>query len=492
MSSRKVALGSMVMVAKRWAVRLLSLVSTVILARLLLPTDFGLLALVLSFTVLLEAFTEFNFDVALVRREKAEDSHYNTAWSLNVIGNSTVALILIAIAPVFANFARAPDATLVMQAVALCMMIDGAQNIGMVAWRRQLQFAPEFKLEFWRKVIEVGVAVAWAMKWPSVWALVAGMFAGRVVGFWLSYALHPFRPRFSLQHWREMAGFSGLAMGYGLATRIAWRAEHFIISRTQSVGAVGLYTNAQTIASLPTMELVRPIGIALFSGFSGLLNDHARLRDAYLKALSGLMLIAMPLTLGMVFCADAIVYLLLGAKWLECVPLLQGLGLVHLVYLSAASSVALLMALDKMKGLFYRALANAVLRVVIVYAALVWYGFPAIVWAVLVAAVLQVGLDAMAVRRALKFSVVTWYRRTWRPYAASAIMALALWWLLPGIAVNDLTSAFVKLGWGIAIGAPIYVVTALSLWHLDRRPDGVEQMVIAFARERLGRAAASK
>lgn len=487
MTSRKVAVGSLVMVAKRWSVRLLSLVSTVILARLLLPTDFGLLALVLSFTVLLEAFTEFNFDLSLVRREKVDDTHYNTAWTLNVIGNTTVAVILIIVAPWFASFARAPEATLVMQAVALCIMIDGTQNIGMVAWRREMKFGPEFKLEFWRKVVEVGVAVAFALQWPTVWALVAGMFAGRIVGWILSYALHPFRPRFTLMHWREMAGFSGLAVGYGLATKLAWRADYFVISRTQSLTAVGLYSNAQVIATLPTMELVRPIGVALFSGFSALLNDHARLREAYLKALSGLLLIALPMAAGVAFTAEGLVYLLLGNKWLDCIPLLKGLAVVQIVHLSSASSVSLLMALDKMKGVFYRSVAMAVIRPTILFFTMHWYGFEAAPIAIFIAIALQVSLDSYYVRRALNFSALLWVRRTWRPYVATGTMALALWGLMPDAQVDSIASAFGQLGWGLLIGAPVYVAVALGLWRLEKCPDGVERMILGMVDERLRR-----
>lgn len=479
MSSRKIAIGSMIMVAKRWSVRVLSLLSTVILARLLLPTDFGLLALVLSFTVILESLTEFSFDLALVRRERVEDSHYNTAWTLNVIGNSAVAVILLIVAPLFAAFSRAPEATLVMQAVALCILLDGLQNIGMVAWRREMQFTPEFRLEFTRKVTEVAVAVIWASIWPSVWALVGGMFAGRMVGLALSYRLHPFRPRFSLVHWREMAGFSGFAVGYGLATRIAYRSDYFLLSRLQSLTAVGLYSNAQVIATLPTMELARPIGIALFSGFSNLLKDPLRLRDAYLKALSGVLLVALPMAVGLIFVSDAAVRLLLGEKWLACIPLLQGLAMVQIVYLSGASSVALLMALGRVKGLFFRSLAMAVYRPLVMYLVLTWYGFEAVPFAVLIAALLQVSLDSLAVRKALGFSITLWIGRTWRPYIATAAMSLALWLLLPETDSHLLGGAFIKLGWAMLIGVPVYIATALGLWHLERRPDGIEQMIVS-------------
>jgi lipopolysaccharide exporter len=482
MSGKKIAVGSAIMVAKRWSVRVLSLVSTMILARLLAPADFGLLALALSFSMLFEVLAEFNFDLALIRKQELDDSHYHTAWTLNVIGNSLIALALALAAPLLATFAKAPDATLVLQVIALCFFFDGLHNIGMVAWRRQLTFSKEFHLEFWRKALEVAVAVTWACYSPSVWALVAGMVAGRFSGLLLSYLLHPFRPRFCLQHWRELAGFSSWAMGFNLAMTIAQRTDHFIISRTQGLTGVGFYSNSQMLAALPTVELVMPISRALFPGFSSMLHEPQRLRDTYLQALAGLLTLALPMAVGLAFVADAAVRLLLGEQWHSVAPLVQGLALVQMVSLSAASSVPLLMALGRMRGLLIRALAMIAYRPLLVYFALQWQGLNGMPWAILAVLLIQVSVDSWLIRRSLQFSVRYWWQRTWRPYAAVSVMALALWLMLPQGPVHSVLDALWRIAQAAAIAAPVYLLTVALLWHWAGRPAGLEQMLYGLLR----------
>lgn len=485
MSGKKIAVGSAIMVAKRWAVRLLSLVSTMILARLLAPADFGLLALALSFSMLFEVLAEFNFDLALIRKSDVDDSHYHTAWTLNVIGNTAIALALALAAPLLAAAAKAPDATLVLQVIALCFFFDGLHNIGMVAWRRQLTFSKEFHLEFWRKALEVAVAIGWASWSPTVWALVAGMVAGRFSGLLLSYLLHPFRPRFSLLHWRELIGFSGWAMAFNLAMTISQRIDHFIISRMQGLTSVGLYSNAQMLAALPTVELVMPISRALFPGFSSLLHDPAKLRDTYLQALNGLLLLALPLAVGLIFVADAAVRVLLGPQWLDTVPLVQGLALVQMVSLSAASSVPLLMALGRMRGLFLRGVAAIAYRPVLIYVALQWQGLSGLPWAILAVLLIQVSIDSWLIRRSLQFSLSYWWRHTWRPYVAVALMAGVLALALPSTTPDGVAAALWRIAQAVCIAAPVYLLAVLGLWRLSGRPAGFEQAALQLVRARL-------
>ncbi len=484
MTSRKIAVGSLVMIAKRWTVRLLSLVSTMVLARLLVPAEFGLLALALSFSMLFEVLAEFNFDLAIIRKEVVDDSHYHTAWTLNVLGTTAIALALALAAPLFADFANAPAATLVLQVIALCFILDGLHNTGMVAWRRQLIFSKEFHLEFWRKICEVSVAIGWALFDPSVWALVAGMLAGRLSGLLLSYWLHPFRPRPSLAHWRELMGFSGWAMAFNFTVKLAQRTDHFLISRFSGLTSVGYYSNAQVLAALPTVELVMPVSRALFPGFSSLLSEPERLRDAYLQALAGMLALALPLAVGLAFVAEPAVVVLLGVQWLPITDLVVALSLVQIVVLSAASSVPLLMALGQMRGLFLRALIMLLYRPLLMYFARHWFDLRAAPLALLVSMLLQVTVDSWLIRRALKFPLSTWLACTWRPYVAVAGMAAVLWWCLPTTPVTTVPAALSRLLLAAVIAAPVYLLLLMGCWQLAGKPAGLEQMAWSEIRGR--------
>lgn len=491
MSSTKVAIGSLMMVGKRLAVRVLSLASTFVLARLLAPADFGLLALVMGFAAILDAMTAFKFDRVLVRSEGVDADHYHTAWTITFIGNTLIALVLVGLTPWITALAKTDAAQVVLVAVALCFVIDGVYNMGMVEWRRKLDFSKEFRLEFIRKLTEVGVSITWAVVSPTVWALVAGMFAGRLVGLVLSFVLHPMRPRFTLVYWRSMLSFSSMTIAISLAARMVNSIDNILISRLYSLEAVGLYSNAQMAASLPTAEMVRPISVALYAGFANILTDIPRLRDAYFNALHGILTLALPAAVGLSFVADAAVRLLLGSKWMGCADLLQSLALVQIVTLSGATSFSILVALDRMKMLVVRAWLMLCVRPLLVYVALKYYGFYALPYAIFLVMALQVSLDSWSVRRALEFSVRTWVSRTWRPYCATAVMAAALWLLLPARDVHSLSDAFVKLTQALAIAVPVYALAALALWRLVGKPAGIERMILSWLGGKLGRRAGS-
>ena len=488
MIANKLLMGSAVMVLKRWAVRVLSLVSTMIMARLLLPADYGLLALALSFAAMFEVLATFNLDMALIRHKNPQDQHFHTAWTLNVLGHCVITLALLLSSPLLADFSKAPDLMPVIWSIALCFFLDGLRNIGMVHWHRQLVFSKEMILEIVGKVIEIAVAVTWALISPSVWALIAGMVAGRVSALVLSFLLHPFRPRFGLQYWRELAGFSGWALGFNFVMQLAQRTDHFIVSRLHGLTGVGLYANAQTLASLPTVELAMPISRALFPGFSSMVGEPERLREAYLKALNGLLLIALPLAIGLAFVADAAVFILFGPKWMDATPITQGLALAQVLSISTASSVPLLMALGQVRGLFFRALALLAIRPVLAYTMLTSMGMAGLPWAVGAAIGVQVVLDSWMIRRSLHFSLGVWVTRTWRPYVSVGITALALAALLPTqLPPSDMAQALLKLLITFAIGAPTYIVSAFTLWTLSGRPDGLEATLDRHLRQRLSR-----
>jgi lipopolysaccharide exporter len=477
-SEIKVLRGSVLMVGKRWAARLLSLGSTIVLARLLTPEDYGLLALALGMSIMFEVLAQLHVDLALIRKDKVEDDDLNTAWTLNVLCNTLVAVVLMAAAPWLAQLAKEPRLTPVIWCIAACFFIDGLQNVGMVLWRRQLILSKEVKQELSAKVVEAGVAVSIALWQPSVWALVGGMASGRVVGMALTYLLHPYRPRWSLVKWREVMGFSGWALVFSFFNELGRGADSILISRMQGAASVGLFANARTLAALPAAELVVPISRTLFPAFSGLLTQPARLRDAYLKALSGLLLLALPLTVGLYFVADAAVMILFGPRWTEAVPLVQGLALAQVVALSGASREPLLMALGRIRALVVRATIVMFLRPALVVYALSMGGLNALPWAVLGALAVSVAIDATVAGQSLKFGPGLWLRRTWRPYCSVSAMALALWWCLPPGAPINVLQALAKLGMAALIAAPVYLTAAYGLWVINGRPDALERTLL--------------
>jgi len=200
--------GAAWMVLFKLGERSLGIVSILILVRLLSPHDFGFVAMALSFIAMAELLTRVGFDVALIQNQAATDRHYHTAWTCNVlIGLFIFLLMLVAAAPITAFYAE-PTLFWVVCWLALGPLISGCENIGVVAFRKELRFRSEFAYQMSVKLAGFVVTVPLAFWLRSYWALVAGILASKLVGTVISYFAHPFRPRFSIAGAAALFSFS--------------------------------------------------------------------------------------------------------------------------------------------------------------------------------------------------------------------------------------------------------------------------------------------
>lgn len=217
---REIANGAAWMVLFRLLDRLVGLASTVILARLLLPSDFGVVAMAMSVIGLIELATAFSFEIALIQKPDPQRVHFDTAWTLNVLLAAGGALVTVALAHPTAAFYGEPRLAPMMWAIAAAWLVSGFENIGIVEFRRQMDFAREFRFLATKRCAAFVVTLTAAFALRSYWALVIGMAAGRVFGVLLSYAMHPFRPRPSLAASRELFGFSGWMLANNVANAV--------------------------------------------------------------------------------------------------------------------------------------------------------------------------------------------------------------------------------------------------------------------------------
>lgn len=191
----RMAKGAAWMIALRFAVRGIGLVSTAVLARLLAPEDFGLVALAMMVVALLEVLGEFNFEVALLRDQHAKRSHYDTAWTLTLLRGILVAGLLLLLAQPAAIFFGDSRLATVLSVLSIAAVIHGFANIGTVEFRRELHFHREF---IYSLTIKMGTVVGTllAAVWiRNYWALVIGIICGCVVRVGLSFAMSRYRPR---------------------------------------------------------------------------------------------------------------------------------------------------------------------------------------------------------------------------------------------------------------------------------------------------------
>ena len=172
------AKGAAWMVLFKLSERLIGVVSTLILARLLIPDDFGLVAMAISMLAVLELVTSFNFDISLIQNQNAERYHYDTAWTCNLLLGLGEALAMMALALPAASFYGEPRVAGIMFALAAYTAVRGFANIGVVAFQKDLDLHKEFRFGITKKLFAFTVTVTLAFYLRNYWALMAGMKRG--------------------------------------------------------------------------------------------------------------------------------------------------------------------------------------------------------------------------------------------------------------------------------------------------------------------------
>jgi len=251
--------GALIVVGTRWVDRLIGFISTLILARLLAPEDFGIIAMASLVIGLIDVLLDVGVSTALVHNRNATQDDYDAAWTLRLIQSALSALVVLAAAGPAAEYFRDPRVAGVIQVLALTMLLSGFENIGVVSFQKKMEFGIEFRFLFIKRTVGFVIAVIMAWYLHSYWALVIGSLGGRATGVGLSYAMHPMRPRLSFVRMKSLLSFSTWNLLRGIAGYLNENLHRFIVGGRESTTLMGSYTLGSDIAAMPSTELLSPL-----------------------------------------------------------------------------------------------------------------------------------------------------------------------------------------------------------------------------------------
>jgi lipopolysaccharide exporter len=476
----KMAKGAAWMVSFKLIDRSIGLLSTIILVRLLVPADFGLVAMAMLVVAVLELFGAFGLDVSLIQNANAERRHFDTAWTINFAFSLTCAIALVLLAHPAAVFYGEPRVSAVMCVLAIGHTAAGFGNIGTVAFRREMRFDREFRFLLANRLMSFLVTVTLAVWFRSYWALVCGQLVGKCTGVALSYYVHDYRPRFSLEAKSELFHFSKWLVINNALLFFNSRAADFVIGKLAGAQALGLYSVAYEISSLPTTELVAPINRAALPGYSRLARDRKRLSDSFLNVISMIALFAMPAGIGIALLADVFVPAILGWKWLAAIPLIQIFALYGIIVALQTNIIYVYLAVGKPRVVTYVAATQFVCLLTLLLPAAVKYGAVGAAWAFLGTVVIMLPINQALIARQLNLSITRYGSQLWRPFVACLAMALGVY-ATKGVlgSSQQVASMLTVLFACVFAGAATYVSVLYGLWRLGGRPNGAERFCLS-------------
>jgi lipopolysaccharide exporter len=480
------AKGAAWMVLFKMLERGIGLCSIVVLARLLIPADFGLVALATAVIAVLELLGAFSFDIALIQRPDADRTFYDTAWSFNIVVGISACILLVALAMPTANFYGDPRLANVIYVLALAPLLSSVENIGVVVYRKNMEFQKDFAFLLSKKLLSVTVTLLLALTLRNYWALVVGILTGRFAGSVLSYVVNDYRPRFTLQRRKELMNFSGWLLFNNISGFVSYRIGDFIIGKTAGPAALGVYSVASEIANMPTTELVAPINRAVFPAYAKMNADQAALQEGYLRVAGVIALMTVPAALGIAATGDVLIPLIFGAKWQAAVPLVKVLAFFGLIQALQNNVGSVYYALGKPKLNTYVSVSYNVLMVPTLIVFSIKWGNLGATYALLCAAGLMMPINFGVVLNLLQLKTINLLAVLWRPVFSGITMLAAVLFTLHELVLHAPTlAAPLVLTTLILVGFVTYSGLLYLLWVVSGKPVGAELTILNQIAQRL-------
>lgn len=471
----KLAKGTLWLAAARGLTNLIGFCSTLLLARLLVPADFGLVALATTILTMLSAVTDLSLSSALIHHEDPQDDHFHTAWTLNFLRATGVGLLFCAAAYPAAEIYGEPRLASIMLVLGGSAVLGGLTNPKTVMFTRSLVFWQEFVLSVAQKLVGFITAAAIAFIYHSYWALVAGTVASQVVALAASYAVLPFRPRIAVVHARALWSFSGWLTLGRIVDAINWRFDYLLIGSFLGRPALGYYSVGDNLAVMPTREATAPLSQTLFPAFSRLSHDSQRLRGAYCSAQSLVTAIALPLGIGFALVAKPVVLLAMGEKWLPAVIVVQVLASIFALHTLGSAVQPLAMAKGETRLLFNRNLLIFVIRVPFLLLGMFLGGLPGVVYARAITGLTGLFINMRFVRQLIGLGLRNQLKANSRSLGSIAIMAAVVLSLQAWHGPNsDRSAMLLQTAIQVIAGAISYVGAHCALWLAVGCPPGPE------------------
>ncbi len=335
--------------AYRASSRLIAFAKTAILARILLPAQFGIFGIAGLALTLLETLTQTGINIFLVQEEDDVDSYIDTAWVVSIARGILIALTIIILTPFITSFFRVPEARNILFLTSLVPLLRGFINPAIVKFQKELKFDKEFRFKLPIYITESIVAVALAFLTHDASSFIWGMIAGAIIEILLSFIVARPVPKFSFEaiKIKRVVNRGKWVTAFGVFDYLFQNLDDFTVGRFLGKSPLGIYQIAYKISSLPISEVADVFSRVTFPVFRNISNDKKRLKKAFVKTALGTSALVIPFGAAIFLFSEQIVLILLGNNWLAAVPVLKVLSLYGIIRGIFYPMMAVFLALQK-------------------------------------------------------------------------------------------------------------------------------------------------
>ena len=328
----KVAGGVAWSIAEKVGSMLLQMVVSIVVARLLVPEDFGVMAILTFFTALALVMVDSGFSQTLIRKESPTPQDYHSVFAFNIAVSVVLYVVLVAVAPAVARYYELPVIADIAPVLFLLLPINALFVIQNTIFTREFRFRLLSQATFTASFVAGVVAVAMALAGCGVWSLVGQRVATLAVKTLILWVRSDWRPslHFTMKPVREMAPFSFRLLTTDLISSIYNNISQMFIGKIYSADTLGYFNQAQKFKDLPLTSAMQSVQSVTYPALSQIGDQREKFAESYRQVLMVVAFMLMPVMVGIVAVAEDLFALLLGEKWMPTVPYLQILCLMGL------------------------------------------------------------------------------------------------------------------------------------------------------------------
>ena len=440
---------------QKWGARVLGSVVFFLLARLLSPEDFGLIALAGVFIAFADVIVNQGFTQAIVQRERLESQHSDSAFWTSVGLGVTLTLLSMLIAPLLGRIFSEPALEPIVRWLSLGFVLSSLSGVQDALLRRDFEYKSLAFRQLLGLVAGGVVGVSMALLGYGVWSLVAQQLVSALVATVTLWWLSDYRPafRFSKRHFDDLFAFEINELGSRVLNFFSRRSDDLLIGLFLGPVALGFYSVAYRTMYIMTDLFASSLSTVAFSLFSRLQADPESMRRNFLNATRLSSLFAFPAFIGLGVLAPEFVRGVLGEQWTESIPVLQVLLIVGALQSVSLFNNVVLKSMGKPSwALGFTALATV--GNLIGFLIVVRYGIVAVAAAYVIRGYLMAPLAVYLVGKLIHLDYGAYLRQYISPLASSAVMVAAI--VLAQSLLPE-TSALLGLLMYTALGAAVYI-----------------------------------
>ena len=429
----------------------------IILARLLSPTDYGLVGMLSVFICVSQIFIDGGLTTALIREKDASDADYSTAYFVNFTLSVVFYFILYFSAPIIANFYEQPLLKPLLRVVSLTLVISALSSVHNTLLSKRVDFKSKTIISIATSLSSGAAGIFCAAKGYGVWALVTQSIAGASIATILTITFARWLPKhfFSKDSFKRLFGFSSKILAASLIHTIYDNAYPLVIGKKFSAKDVGVFTRGGQFPQVANSTLVSTFNRVAFPVLSQVQDDDTRLLNAYEKYIQVFCFLAFPILMGICGCAKPLTLLLLTDKWIECVPFMQ----IYCFSFLPNGLIQINLNLLYVKGRSDLALRMEIIKKIIMFSVLLitmFFGLMAICYGLVLNALIDLYFSSFYTKKILDYGL--WQQlKAVIPYFLISLIILAESLLFSRLIYSHIISILVSL-----------LVCVLSYWGLSK------------------------